>query len=353
MKSARLLFAGDNGRYTGSYQYNERMARRTAASGWQVELVALAGQFPRTDTQARQSLHQALSACPDYSLVIIDGLVLADLAAVIAEHRQRLHLIGLVHHPVAEEYGIPAAEAAYFRTREPAALALMNQIIVTSPFTAGRLPDYGVDASIVHCVLPGVDPAEPGKPHWPARQLLCIATVIPRKGHRILVDALAQLADLDWQCDLVGALDHDMHYVAGVKEAIQSHGLCGRIQLLGPRPHDALARMYRDCDLFVLPSFYEGYGMVVAEALSYGLPIVTTTGGALADTLPADAGAAVTPGDSRAMADALRCLLTDRARYASARSAALAAREQLIDWRHASAQFADVLDLSATSSRWT
>lgn len=350
MKSARLLFANNTGRHTGSYLYDERVARGAAAFAWQVDLVALDGQFPKADARARESMDRALTTCPDHSPVVIDGLALADLADVLAPHRHRLYLIGLVHHPAAEEYGIPPEHAAYWRTRERAALGLMAQVIVTSEFTAGRLPDYGVDASIIHRVLPGVERAAISEPRWPARHLLCVATLIPRKGHRVLVDALAQLADLDWHCDMVGALDHDRHCVAVVQQAIKTQGLCQRIDLLGPRPPEALAALYRDCDLFVLPSFYEGYGMVVTEALAHGLPVVTTTGGALADTLPAAAGAAVAPGDSQAMANALRRLLTDRARYTSARAAAAAAREQLSDWTVTSEQFAAVLDLSAPSS---
>lgn len=349
MKSARLFFADCTGRLTGSYLYDERVARGAAAFGWQIEMIAIEGHFPEANEHAYRSLRRALADCPDHSPVIIDGSVLADTADVIAEHSQRLYLLGLVHHPTAEEHGMsPAAEVTYFQARERAALALMDRIVVTSQFTANRLPDYGVDASLIHCVLPGVAHAPVSDSRWPAKRLLCVATLIPRKGHRVLIEALAQIADLDWTCDLVGALDHDRHCVGAIQQAIEANGLRDRIRLPGPHAPAALAQRYHDCDLFVLPSFYEGYGMVVTEALAHGLPVVTTTGGALADTLPETAGAAVAPGDSQAMASALRHLLSDRARYTTARDAALAARERLTDWAHASAQLAAVLDQSTS-----
>ncbi|WP_336493035.1 glycosyltransferase family 4 protein, partial [Methylobacterium nigriterrae] len=72
-----------------------------------------------------------------------------------------------------------------------------------------------------------------------------------------------------------------------------------------------LERAYAQARLFVLPSWYEGYGMVVAEALQHGLPVITTTGGALAQTLPPQAGIAIAPGDARALAGALRRVLGD------------------------------------------
>lgn len=348
MKSARLFFADGTGRLTGSYLYDERVARGAAALGWQIEMIAIEGRFPGADEQAHRSLRRALADCPDHSPVIIDGSVLADTADVIAEHSPRLYLIGLVHHPTAEEHGLSAAQVTYFQARERAALALMDRIVVTSQFTANRLPDYGVDASLIHCVLPGVAHAAISDSRWPPRRLLCVATLIPRKGHRVLIEALAQIADLNWTCDLVGALDHDAHCVGAIQQAIEAHGLRDRIRLPGPHAPEALAQRYHDCDLFVLPSFYEGYGMVITEALAHGLPVVTTTGGALADTLPANAGAAVAPGDSQAMASALRHLLGDRARYTAARGAALDARERLTDWAHASAQLAAVLEQSTS-----
>ena len=343
MPHATLLFAGHLGRYNGSFVYNKYIATGAADSGWAIQRVALEGRFPAADTRAHQSMQQALASCPDHSLVIIDGSALADTVETIARHTDRLYLIGLMHHPVAEEYGIPAARAAYFKARETAALALMRQVIVTSPFTAQRMPAYGVDPARTHTIPPGVAPADLGTANWPAQRLLCIATLTPRKGQRVLIDALATLVDLNWQCDLIGAAA-DGAYTVDIERAIAQHGLTERVRLLGPRAPAALAEAYQACDVFVLPSYYEGYGMVVSEALSYGLPVVTTNGGALADTLPRDAGTAVEPGDPRALAQALCNLLIDEARYEAARAGARAARRQLPTWASASASLVQLLE---------
>lgn len=350
MPHATLLFASHLGRYNGSFVYNKCIATGAADGGWSIQRVALEGHFPAANAQAHQSLQQALASCPDHSLVIMDGSALADTAETIAPHADRLYLIGLMHHPVAEEYGLPAAQATYFKARETAALALMHEVIVTSPFTAQRMPAYGVDPARTHTILPGVTPADLGTAEWPARRLLCIATLTPRKGQRVLIDALATLTDVNWQCDFIGATDSTGRYAADIERAIDHHGLADRARLLGPRAPAALAEAYQACDLFVLPSYYEGYGMVVSEALSYGLPVVTTTGGALADTLPRDAGTAVEPGDPQALAQALRRLLTDEARYTTARAGARAARLQLPTWASASASLTTLLDQFAANA---
>ena len=93
----------------------------------------------------------------------------------------------------------------------------------------------------------------------------------------------------------------------------------------------------------MLPSHYEGYGMVVTEAIAAGLPVLTTTGGALAETLPPGAGIAVPPDDVDALAAALGALLGDRAHRHALRDGARKARAALRDWPQAGAEFAAAL----------
>jgi glycosyltransferase involved in cell wall biosynthesis len=95
----------------------------------------------------------------------------------------------------------------------------------------------------------------------------------------------------------------------------------------------------------VLPSHHEGYGMALAEASARGLPIVSTTGGAIPDTVPPDAGILVPPGDVDALAEALRRLLTDPGARLRLREAGLAARTRLPGWPAQAAAFAHELDL--------
>ena len=59
-----------------------------------------------------------------------------------------------------------------------------------------------------------------------------------------------------------------------------------RVRMIGAVGTSELDRLYAGADLFVMPSLFEGYGMVLAEAMARGLPIVCTTGGAAAETAP-------------------------------------------------------------------
>jgi glycosyltransferase involved in cell wall biosynthesis len=75
-----------------------------------------------------------------------------------------------------------------------------------------------------------------------------------------------------------------------LRALLKALALMDRIELLGELETAALDAAYQQADVFVLPSFHEGYGMVLAEALARGLPIISTTAGAIPDTVPADAG---------------------------------------------------------------
>jgi glycosyltransferase involved in cell wall biosynthesis len=83
--------------------------------------------------------------------------------------------------------------------------------------------------------------------------------------------------------------------------------------------------------------------MVVTEAVARGLPVITTTGGALAETLPNGAGLASPPGDINALKENLHRVLTDEAAYARHFEAARKAREALPTWDEASRAFAQAL----------
>jgi glycosyltransferase involved in cell wall biosynthesis len=285
-----------------------------------------------------------MAALPDGRLTVIDGLGGGVLPDLLARHAGRLGLVALVHHPLCDETGIDADSAARFAESERAALTHARRVIVTSPSTARRLADFGVPASRIGTVLPGTDPAAPAKgSEGPGLNMLCVASLTPRKGHAVLVDALAGLTDRAWHLTLVGG-DRSPETAAALRTQIAEAGLEERVTFAGELPPDGVAAAYHKADLFVLPSHYEGFGMVISEAIVRRLPIVTTTGGALAETLPAEAGLAVPPGDAPALHDALARVLDEPALHRRLAEGAMAARARFPDWPTQAQAFADELD---------
>jgi glycosyltransferase involved in cell wall biosynthesis len=128
-----------------------------------------------------------------------------------------------------------------------------------------------------------------------------------------------------------------------LRASIAAHGLSARVRLAGEAPEAALGAAYAGADLFVLPSLYEGYGMVLGEAMARGLPIVTTTGGAAAQTVPDAAALKVPPGDASALREALASAIADASLRARLSDASWLAGQGLPRWRDGAALIAQVL----------
>jgi glycosyltransferase involved in cell wall biosynthesis len=160
----------------------------------------------------------------------------------------------------------------------------------------------------------------------------------------VLVDALAQIRHLDWNLTCVGSLDRDPATTRAVRRKISAAGFDRRIALAGEWPPASLSRAYRAADIFVLPSFHEGYGMAYAEAMAHGLPIIATVAGAIPQTVPRQAGLLVPPDDPPALAHALRRALVERALAASLAAGARSAGARLPDWPETTAEWAEALD---------
>lgn len=134
------------------------------------------------------------------------------------------------------------------------------------------------------------------------------------------------------------------------RQRLAQLGLESRVELMGEIDDAELARQYARADMFVLASHYEGYGMVFDEALAHGLPVVATAGGAIAQTVPPDAGIIVPLNDSVAFAEALARLIGNRDLQQRMRRAAVAAASRRRSWQQASQEFAAAIaDVSIDS----
>ena len=351
-KALHLVAPGDLASATGGYLYDREIVAGLTALGWRAHAHALDASFPLPTPAAMRDARRLFDALPARALVVVDGLALAGLGRVLDEARERLDVAALIHHPLAFETGLDTDAAARLERAEREALARVKRVIVTSQWTARALARYDVDIGKLRVVEPGFDTHARQAPRAVATpaaagtrvQLLCVASLTPRKGHRVLLDALSELRDRDWRLACAGDLRRDPATAASVERQIDRLRLGKRVSLLGELDGASLARCYERADIFVLASFFEGYGMALAEALAYGLPIVSTTGGAIPETVPSPAGVLVPPGDDRALARALARLIDDPAERARLAAGAAAARATLPTWQAACVKFAAALD---------
>jgi glycosyltransferase involved in cell wall biosynthesis len=336
-----LVVPGPLDQRTGGYIYDRRIAEGLRTLGWTVTVHELAGGFPIVDAAARAAAAEALAAMPAAGLPVIDGLALP----AFVDLRLPAPWVALVHHPLALETGLCVADAEALAAVERRLLAAAARVIVTSPQTRRDLAGYDVAAARVGVVLPGTEPAPLARGSGrTGLALLCVASLTARKGHLVLLEALAGVRDLAWRLTCIGSPDRDPPTAAALRAATERFGLEDRVQLLGEQTEAGLQPFYDAADLFVLPSFHEGYGMALAEALARGLPIVSTTAGAIPDTVPAAAGILVPPGDPQALAAALRRVLTEPDLRRRLAAGARAARSTLPTWAVAAGTFAAELD---------
>jgi len=331
---------------TGGYGYARKLLALAPGFGVNLTPIRLPGGFPHPSPDELAEAERLLSASRP-PLRLVDGLAYGALPAALVRRLPGATL-ALVHHPLAFESGLAPERRDALLCSEREALAEARHVIASSRFTARLLAaDFNVPADKLSIAEPGTEPAPRAKGTGLPVQVLAVGAVSPRKGYDVLVRALAGMRDLEWRLTIAGSLDRAPQAANALAALIAAEGLAGRIALAGAVDDATLARLYDRADVFVSPSLFEGYGMVLAEAMARGLPIVASTGGAAAETLPDAAAIKVPPGDAARLAAGLRDMIADaqlRRRFADA---SWAAGQALPRWSETAAAIAAVLKRAA------
>lgn len=339
-----VLIPGDIDSRTGGYGYDRRIIAGLRAIGWTVDVVGLDRSYPFPSPSARAHAAAALSGLADDVLVLVDGLAFGAMAEQAEAHARRVKFVALVHHPLAIETGLRPEQVQLLFDSERRALQCARAIVVTSRHTVRSLEPYGVSADSVSVIEPGTDEQTPARgSNGVTVQLICVASVSPRKGHDVLIAALSSLKDLSWHLTCVGDTGRAPETVRRLRERIAEAGLEERISLAGECGEQDVARHYDQSDVFVLPTHYEGYGMAVAEALSFGLPVIATPVGAIGDLVGSAAGVLVPVGDAEALSQALRRVIGDRAYRAELAAGARSVSRRLPTWDDAARTMSELL----------
>jgi glycosyltransferase involved in cell wall biosynthesis len=328
---------------SGGYAYDRRMIAGLRAAGHTVEVKELSGEHPLADDIAVASAAATLDALPGEVTPVIDGLALPAFDGCTDAMSAR-RVVGLIHHPTALETGLTEPDANRLRAIEKKLLPKFSRLIVTSEPTAERLAaEFGVDRARIAVVVPGTDDAPRCMGSGgPTCEILSVGALVPRKGHDVLMRALARLFDLDWHLTIAGTARDTVHAHSLQALADELH-ITQRVRFAGEVADAALAALWQRADLFALATHYEGYGMVVAEALKRGLPVVVTSGGAAGALVSPQAGVVCQPGDVVTLSKSLRRLIFDVELRREAAEAAWQIGQTLPDWDTEARAFAAAL----------
>jgi glycosyltransferase involved in cell wall biosynthesis len=330
---AAFLIPGDIDLPTGGYRYDREVLARLPAAGFAVRRVALGASFPAPGEADIASAVAAMAAESRDTALMVDGLA---LGAMPPEALQPFasRLIAVHHHPLGLEAGLEEARARWLIENERAVLRHAAAVIVTSHDTARIVAELlEVPKARITVAEPGTDAAGRASGSGSGTlNLLAVGTMSARKAFDLLARALAPLTTLGWHMTIAGAADRDPAALSAFQRAVADAGIAARVTLTGAVDKETLDALYDRADVFVSSSLYEGYGMALAEALARGLPMVASTGGAAASTVPDAAALKVPPGDGPALTAALRTILTDGPRRLRMADAAWAAAALLPDW---------------------
>lgn len=196
---------------------------------------------------------------------------------------------------------------------------LARQIVTLTHSAAADIARvFRLPASRISVVYPGIDetffdiPTPGGEPqdrYGLDRYILSVGEITPQKNLEGLIRAFEMLDTRDVTLALAGR-SHGSYREARLEPLVRELGLGERVQFLGVTPQRTLPSLYAGAAAFALPSFSEGFGLPVIEAMAAGTPVAASNCSSIPE-ISGDAALLIDPHDPRQLAAALDRLLTD------------------------------------------
>jgi glycosyltransferase involved in cell wall biosynthesis len=321
-----LVIYGSLETISGGYLYDRILVEHLRRQGDQVVIFSLPWRtYARHlgDNLSRALVRQLRETSPD--VLLQDELNHPSLFWLNRRLRGhvRYPVIGIVHHLRCSE-ARPAWQNSFFRWVERRYLKTLDGFIFNSETTRATVEGLGGAGRPAVVAYPGGDrlrpnlmPAQIAARAWqpgPLR-LLFIGNLIPRKGLHILLEGLSCLDQDSWRLEVVGGLEVDPAYVRAVRRQIAEAGLTRQVILSGSLTDAELAIRLAENHLLVVPSSYEGFGIVYVEGMGFGLPAIASTAGAAQEIITHGRdGVLVSPGDATTLARHVQALSENRGR---------------------------------------
>jgi glycosyltransferase involved in cell wall biosynthesis len=260
---------------------------------------------------------------PSFDVVVEDELVHPSLFRLNQAIRPLLSapLVSIVHHLRSSEER-PEWQNDLYRRIEKRYLASVDAFVFNSETTRETVEGLLGRKTRNLVATPGGDrlsrsmtaaeverrAAEDGE-----LRLLFVGSLIPRKGLHHLLKALHSLEGRPLRLDVVGSEEADPAYAAAIRTQVRELDLAGRVDFHGTLTGASLEERFRKAQILVVPSSYEGFGIVYLEAMGFGLPVIACASGATDEIVRHEAtGFLVPPGDVFFLARRIESLLEDR-----------------------------------------
>lgn len=341
-----LLIYGDMDSVSGGYLYNRHLVDYLQCMEDQVDIISLPhGPYWRhlADNFKRSTL--ARIAGLDLDILVQDELAHPSLIRLNRQlcKKALFPVVTLVHLLAAFDRH-PFYSAWCYRLLERKYLQSVTGMIVNSRTTLAQASRLLGGELSSHCLaVPAgdnfgvvtIDPESINR-HMTTPgplKILVVGNIIRRKGLHVLLQAMQHLPPDNFLITVVGRTDMEPGYVQQIKRLIGQQQLQDSFIIKGPVEGQALAQLYRQHHLMVLPSAYEGYGIVYVEAQQFGLPVIGTTEGAAHEIIAqGNNGYLIAPEDSTTLAAHLKELHHNRALLKTLSDNALSAYTRHPTW---------------------
>ncbi len=330
---------------SGGYLYDRKLVEYLRTQGDSVEIISL----PWRNYAAHLTDNFHVQLPPGLDILIQDELNHPSL--ILANRARHLYpVISLVHHLRSSELR-PAWKNTFYRVIEKKYLQSVDGFIFNSQTTQ----------KVVHTLIgkdkPGVvaypptdrfgDPVSEAEINRRAQisplRVLFLGNIIYRKGLHTLLRAISSQHSV-FQIDVVGSWTAEPQYAKHIKEFIAHNNLSSSVFLHGSLDKERLVEKLKQAHVLVVPSSYEGFGIVYLEGMCFGLPAIGTTAGAAGEVITDGAdGFLVKPEDADALAHTLK-VLNERRQVLIQMS--LAARERYLrqpKWEETARQIREFL----------
>ena len=316
-----LVIYGSLDTLSGGYLYDRKLVEYLRKQGDTVELFSLHWR----NYAAHLTDNFTFRLPPGLDILIQDELNHPSLiAANLGKHPYPV--VSLVHHLRCSEQR-PAWQNTFYRIIEKRYLRSVDGFIFNSQTTRGVVKSI-LDKSELEqgkssiVAYPPTDRFGDGLSEREVVEhaqngllrILFLGNVIPRKGLHVLLDALSRLHPSSFILDIVGSLATDPAYARAMQQKAATLGISSLVTFHSSLNNAPLVEKLSNAHILVVPSSFEGFGIVYLEGMAFGLPAIGTTAGAAGEIIrDGETGFLIRPDDAQTLAARLEHLAADRA----------------------------------------
>jgi len=352
-KSIIAVVGGKGEGKTGGEKYDARLLQAAEKLGIEVCYITwsdfkldayMTGRFVWRLRYVCRSLWLSFVVWRSSGVVFVDGWM-APYLIPWALFTKRSVLL-MVHHLLwpLEKRGV---SRVWVKCGEKLLIHKSKRILTVSQSSCRQIQALQKELKDIDCIPPGFERKKKlDSVREEARKeivLLFVGYVTRVKGVLDLVKAVSLLSQKTaWKLNIVGSSSSEPETLNELKRIISDMGLEGKVQLHGRVEKDRLQGLYQSADIFILPSYWEGYGIVFIEAMSMGLPIISTTAGAIPEVVTHHkTGLLVEAGDIQGLSKSIERLINSSEMRESMGQAGKNIAKRVADWQITELSFRD------------